>query len=185
MQMAGNAYLPDRCRVPAGSFLPGYYNQSMDERGCCRMNSRIPNADRPVLGPSPGYFEHDADIGIIGQGTTVEQAFEAAAEAVFRIVTDLDSVRPSTAVAIEFDEADPEFALVTWLNLLLGKARELGMVFCRFHLQRQGNHWRTEALGENWHPGLERGVEVKGATLTMLSVEKIDAVWQARCVVDV
>jgi SHS2 domain-containing protein len=149
------------------------------------MNSRIPEADQPVLGPSPGYFEHDADIGIIGWGTTVEQAFEAAGQAVFGIITNLDAVRQSTAVAIEFEEADPEFALVTWLNLLLGKARELGMVFCRFRVQHQGNNWRTEALGENWRPGLERGVEVKGATLTMLSVEKTGDVWEARCVVDV
>jgi SHS2 domain-containing protein len=142
-------------------------------------------AEQPMPGPSRGYFEHDADIGIIGWGATVEQAFEAAGQAVFGIVTDLDTVRPSTAVSIEFEEADAEFALVTWLNLLLGKARELGMVFCRFRVQHQGAIWRTEALGENWRPGLERGVEVKGATLTMLSVEKTDAVWEARCVVDV
>jgi SHS2 domain-containing protein len=149
------------------------------------MNSMIPNADRTVAGSSRGYFEHDADIGIIGWGTTVEQAFEAAAQAVFAIVTNLDTVRASTTVAIEFEEADPEFALVTWLNLLLGRARELGMVFCRFHVQHQGNNWRAEAMGENWRPGLERGVEVKGATLTMLSVEKTGAIWEARCVVDV
>jgi SHS2 domain-containing protein len=137
------------------------------------------------VGLSRGYFEHDADIGIIGWGMTVEQAFEGAAQAVFAIVTNLDTVRESTTVAIEFEEADPEFALVTWLNLLLGRARELGMVFCRFHVQHQGNYWRAEAVGENWRPGLERGVEVKGATLTMLSVEKTGAVWEARCVVDV
>ncbi|MDE2366260.1 MAG: archease, partial [Betaproteobacteria bacterium] len=32
---------------------------------------------------------------------------------------------------------------------------------------------------------LERGVEVKGATLTMLSVKQAGAIWEARCVVDV
>ena len=84
-------------------------------------------------------------------------------------------------VTIEFEEPDPGFALVTWLNLLLGKARELGMVFCRFRVQHQRNHWDTEASGEKWGPGLERGVEVKGATLTMLSVEKTGATWEARC----
>ncbi|PTR14792.1 SHS2 domain-containing protein [Nitrosospira sp. Nsp2] len=149
------------------------------------MNSPVPHAEGLGPGQTRGYFEHDADMGIMGWGTTVEQAFEAAAQAVFSIVTDLDSVRASTAVAIEFEEADPEFALVTWLNLLLGKARELGMVFCRFRVQHQGNHWHTEASGEKWRPGLERGVEVKGATLTMLSVKKTGATWEARCVVDV
>ena len=150
-----------------------------------RMNSSVPHVERLGLGQARGYFEHDADMGIIGWGATVEQAFEAAAEAVFGIVTNLDSVESSSVVMIEFEESDPEFALVTWLNLLLGKARELGMVFCRFRVQHQGNHWHTEALGEKWRPGLERGVEVKGATLTMLSVKKTGATWEARCVVDV
>ncbi|SDY37687.1 SHS2 domain-containing protein [Nitrosomonas sp. Nm33] len=131
------------------------------------------------------YFEHDADVGIIGRGSTIEQAFESAAEAVFSIMTNLETVQPDISVAFEFEEEDLELALVTWLNLLLGKARELGMVFCRFHIHRQGNLWNAEALGEKWHADLERGVEVKGATLTMLSVKQIGAIWEARCVVDV
>jgi SHS2 domain-containing protein len=131
------------------------------------------------------YFEHDADIGIIGRGNTLEQAFETAAQAVFGIVTPLNKVKPQTSVKIEFEESDHELALVTWLNLLLGRARELGMVFSRFHVQRQDNLWSAEALGEKWREGLERGVEVKGATLTMLSVKQTGAMWEARCVVDV
>jgi SHS2 domain-containing protein len=133
----------------------------------------------------PLYFEHDADVGIIGRGSTIEQAFEAAAQAVFAIMTDLDTVQPDTSVVFKFEEDDLELALVTWLNLLLGKARELGMVFCRFRIHRQGNLWHAEALGEKWHADLERGVEVKGATLTMLSVKQTGAMWEARCVVDV
>ncbi|MCW5601947.1 archease [Nitrosomonas sp.] len=133
----------------------------------------------------PRYFEHDADIGIIGQGTTIEHAFEAAAQAVFAIVTDLDALQPAMLVDFTFEEDDVELALVTWLNLLLGKARELGMVFCRFHLRRQNNQWHGEALGEKWRSDLEHGTEVKGATLTMLSVRQIGMSWEARCVVDV
>ena len=131
------------------------------------------------------YFEHDADIGIIGRGATIEHVFEAAVQAAFAIVTDLDLVQPSTIITIEFKEEDLEFALVTWLNQLLGKAREQGMVFSRFHVQRNGDKWRAEALGEKWHAGLERGVEVKGATLTMLSVKQSGPMWEVRCAVDV
>lgn len=134
---------------------------------------------------SSPYFQHDADIGIIGRGTTLEQAFEAAAQAVFAIVTNLALVQPSSTLTLEFEEADPELALVTWLNLLLGKACEQGMIFSRFHVQHHGSQWRAEAVGEKWHAGLERGVEVKGATLTMLSVKQTGAMWEARCIVDV
>ena len=138
-----------------------------------------------MLTQTPPYFEHDADIGIIGRGNTLEQAFETAAQAVFGIVTPLDKVQPQTSVKIEFEESDYELALVTWLNLLLGKARELGMVFNCFHVRHRENLWSAEALGEKWREGLERGVEVKGATLTMLSVKQTGAMWEVRCIVDV
>lgn len=138
-----------------------------------------------MLAQSPPYFEHDADIGIIGRGATLEQAFEAAAQAVFGIMTSLEKVQSETTVAIEFEEEDRELALITWLNLLLGKARELGMVFGGFHLRRQGNQWQAEVSGEKWREGLERGVEVKGATLTMLSVKQGETMWEVRCIVDV
>lgn len=134
---------------------------------------------------SSAYFEHDADIGIIGRGLTIEQSFEAAAQAVFAIMTKLEQVQPMTAVIIEFAESDPEFALVTWLNLLLGKSHELGMVFSHFHIHRHGGRWQGKALGEQWRDDMERGVEVKGATLTMLSVTQIGPIWESRCVVDV
>ena len=136
-------------------------------------------------GQSPSYFEHDADIGIIGRGNTLEQAFESAAAAMFSVATDLDKVQPAIRVTVEFEEGDTELALVTWLNQLLGKARESGMVFSRFHIQHEGDQWSAEALGEKWHDGFERGVEVKGATLTMLSVKQTGAMWEARCIVDV
>ncbi|MCE7913629.1 MAG: archease [Nitrosomonas sp. PRO4] len=134
---------------------------------------------------NPCYFEHDADIGIIGRGETLEQSFEAAAIAVFAIMTELESVQPNTEIAVEFEEADIELALVTWLNIVIAKAREFGMVFSRFNLHRDHDRWHGRILGEKWRDGLERGVEVKGATLTMLSVKQIETIWESRCVVDV
>ena len=132
-----------------------------------------------------GYFEHGADIGVIGRGATVEQAFENAARAVFAIMTRLDAVRLRETVEIDFEETDPELALVTWLNLLLARAFEGGAVFSRFALMRAGSSWHGRATGERWNAGLERGTGVKGATLTMLSVAERDGRWEARCVVDV
>lgn len=131
------------------------------------------------------YFEHDADIGIIGRGATVEEAFEAAAAAMFAVMTELAAVRPARTVRVEFEEADTELALVRWLNALLAAAREHGMVFSGFRLERDGVVWRGSANGESWHDALERGVEVKGATLTMLSVRQTAAGWETRCIVDV
>jgi SHS2 domain-containing protein len=136
--------------------------------------------------PEPfAYFEHGADMGIVGRGARIEEAFENAAKAVFAMMTDLDQVRLHESVAIEFEEADVELALVTWLNLLLGEARSRALIFGRFQLRRDGALWSGTAEGEPWRAALERGVEVKGATLTSLAVTERDGMWEARCVVDV
>ena len=131
------------------------------------------------------YFDHDADFGIIGRGATVEEAFEAAARATFAIMTDLGAVREERSVSLEFEEADVELALVRWLNLLLALSHEEGLAFGRFWIERDGVRWRGGASGEPWRRALERGVEVKGATLTMLQVRQADGGWEASCVVDV
>ena len=131
------------------------------------------------------YFDHDADIGVVGRGTTMEAAFVAAAEAMFAVMADLAAIQSQQHIQFTFEEADVELALVTWLNGLLAEARMHGLILGRFHLHKDGAQWRGEAWGEPWHAGLEKGVEVKGATLTMLSVKHGAAGWEARCVVDV
>ncbi len=131
------------------------------------------------------YFDHDADIGIIGQGKTLEEAFEGAAAATFAIMADPAQVRGEGSIQFDFDEEDPELALVTWLNTLLAEARTHALVFGQFRLRRENSHWHGEARGEPWRDDLDRGVEVKGATLTMLRVSRGPDGFEARCVVDV
>lgn len=132
-----------------------------------------------------GYFEHDADIGIIGRGPTLAAALEQAAAATFAIMADPAQVEPRINVEFELVEADPEYALVTLLNRLLAEARLHHAVFSRFRVRQEGERWQVQAAGEAWRPGLARGTEVKGATLTMLAVHPTADGWDARCVVDV
>jgi SHS2 domain-containing protein len=137
------------------------------------------------MAAAPEYFEHGADIGVIGRGPTVEGAFAQAARAMFAIMVDIDAVRPLDAIEFGFDEDDLELALVRWLNGLLAQARERGLVLSEFTVARSGDHWHGAARGERWRDDLARGTEVKGATLTALAVRQVDGCWDARCVVDV
>lgn len=130
------------------------------------------------------YFEHGADFGIVGRSASVEGAFVSAAQALFALVTDPASVMPAVHVAFTLDEPDVELALVRWLNLLLAYASDRHLALGRFALRRDGDAWHGEAWGEPWRRGLERGTDVKGATLTMLSVKPFAGGWEARCVVD-
>lgn len=134
---------------------------------------------------SYAYFDHDADIGIIGCGATVEEAFVAGAQAMFAIMANITLVHDTQHIEFSFTEFDTELAFVTWLNNLLAEAQSRGLVLTRFELHKQGAQWRAQAWGEPWREDLERGVEVKGATLTMLSVTRKNGLWEARCVVDV
>jgi len=86
----------------------------------------------------------------------------------FAIMIDIAVLRPEITVRFSFEESDVELALVSWLNLLLAHAREQQIVFSDFRLRREGDRWHGEASGQPWRRDMERGVEVKGATLTML-----------------
>lgn len=132
-----------------------------------------------------GTFEHGADFGVFGRGSSVEIAFCRTAEAMFLLMTDIAAVQPREEVAVEFDEPDLELALVQWLNGLLSHAADQGLVLGSFILERDGAHWKGRGRGERWRAGLDRGTGVKGATLTMLSVTHDGGIWDARCVVDV
>lgn len=142
-------------------------------------------AEEATVQEGRDYFAHDADIGIVGRGATIERAFEQAAAAMFEIMCGGVQPHPRVVVHVAFDESDAELALVRWLNALLSEARTERLVLSRFQLRREGDHWSGEGCGEPWSAGMDRGVEVKGATLTELSVKQAAGMWEARCVVDV
>jgi len=131
------------------------------------------------------YFAHNAEIGIIGRGETIEACFANIARVMFALMTNIENVHQIQIITFEFEEADLEVALVTWLNLLLAKAQEHHLVFGDFRLKREANVWKATVAGEPWRENTERGIEVKGATQTMLSVRKVEHLWEARCVVSV
>jgi SHS2 domain-containing protein len=107
---------------------------------------------------SYAYFDHDADIGIVGRGKTLEAAFAAAAEAMFAIVAEPAAVKPEIAITVEFDETNSEFALVTWLNRLIAEASDRGIALCQFKITQQAGHWQGEAWGKPWRADMERGI---------------------------
>lgn len=134
---------------------------------------------------SKNYFDHDADIGIIGRGNSLEECFVDAAKTLFALMADLSHIKPKELISFEFEEADIELAFVIWLNLLIAKAQVDNLIFSQFQLTKKNNIWKGKAKGEKWRDDIERGIDVKGATLTMLSVKQTNNTWEAKCVVDV
>lgn len=131
------------------------------------------------------YFDHDADIGIIGYGATVCDAFTDAAQSLFGIMADISLLSSTECIKFEFEESDIEYAFVIYLNNLIEQFRIQHIMFNQFHLENKDKKWYARSCGVHLTQQMERGVEVKGATLTMLSVKKLGGQWEARCVVDV
>lgn len=135
-----------------------------------------------------GYetFEHGADIGIRGKGRTLEEAFANGAKALFSLMADLAAVKPLKEIPVACTAPDIEMLFMVWLNELIALADIEKMVLCEFRVTIEENHLTATARGEPIDPQRHNlGVEVKGATYTMLKVAKRDGYFIAQCVVDV
>jgi SHS2 domain-containing protein len=133
------------------------------------------------------HFEHAADMGVRGIGTTCEAAFEEAALALCAIITDPALVRPDVLFEVDCHATDTEFLLVDWLNALISEMSAHRMIFSKFEVTISGGHLHGRAWGEVAIPARHHpAVEVKGATLTELKViQGENGLWTAQCVVDV
>jgi len=135
------------------------------------------------------HFPHQADVGVRGFGANPAEAFEQAALAMAAIVADLADVEPRNEVEIACRAPDLELLLVDWLNALVYEMATQNMVFGRFRVDiGEGPVLIASAWGEPVDKGRHRlGTEVKGATMTALSVSKDGSSenWVAQCVVDV
>lgn len=133
------------------------------------------------------HFEHGADVGVRGFGSTKAAAFEQAALALVAVVTDPRRVVVEQTVPITCEAADDELLLAAWLNAVVFEMAVRRMVFARFHVELFDGRLQATAGGEA--TSIERhepAVEVKGATYTTLRVARTgDGGWVAQTVVDV
>lgn len=133
------------------------------------------------------HFQHQADVGVRGIGSTREAAFAQAAIAMMAVVTDPAAVLAREAVAVTCQAPDDALLLADWLNALVYEMATRHMLFGRFELKIEGEHLHGTAWGEPIDVARHRpAVEVKGATYTELDVkQRPDGAWVAQCVVDV
>lgn len=133
------------------------------------------------------HFEHGADIGVRGVGTTRDEAFEQAALALTAVVTDPAGVAQDTAVELRCEAPDDELLFADWLNALIYEMATRRLVFGRYSVRIADRRLAATAWGEALDRERHRPVvEVKAATYTELSVaRRDDGTWVAQCVVDV
>jgi len=116
-------------------------------------------------------LEHKGDAYLEAWGRTLEEAFEAAAMALFDVMTDLAAIRPIAEDRFEVEGRDLEELLYGWLEALLVKFDSDQMLYSDFKVQiREGPGGRGYrltgiALGEAYEPGRHPSkTEVKAVT---------------------
>ncbi|MCK5000457.1 MAG: archease [Planctomycetes bacterium] len=132
------------------------------------------------------HFNHQADIGIKGIGSTIDDAFEQAAIGMMAVICNPRTILPEKEVKIFCTAPDEEFLLVDFLNAIIYEMAVRNMLFGKFEVTVKGDCLEAKAWGEKSDPQKHQtAVEVKGATYTELEVKQESGEWTAQCVIDV
>jgi SHS2 domain-containing protein len=133
---------------------------------------------------------HQADIGVQGIGSTLEEAFEEGAKAMFDVMAEIKNIEPKESVDVDCDAYDIDALFVEWLNNLLAKRDIDDMVFSKFEvkIEKKENRYllKAKAYGEKMDPEKHKlKTEVKAATYSGLKHEEKDGEHIIQCVLDI
>ncbi len=117
-------------------------------------------------------IEHTADIAIRAYGDSLPDAFAAAGEALFAIITDEAPIAPMTETALEIESVDIEGLLVGFLSELLVQFEVGQLVLCDFNVSITNNtHMEVTAKGERFDEAKHsNGYHVKGVSYHMMEI---------------
>ncbi len=116
------------------------------------------------------FLEHTADTYIRAYGTSMKQAFENAALAMFETMTDIGKIKKITEETMDVEAEDQYALLYNWLEALLVKFETQGMLYSQFEIfdwQESTENFKIKARiwGEKFDPKLHpQKVAVKAVT---------------------
>jgi len=93
-------------------------------------------------------IEHTADVGIRAYGSTLNELFANAAEGMFSLIADLDSVKPVGEIEVRLAAEDIPTLKLRWLSELLYIHETQRLLLAAFDVQVDGTSLRGRARGE-------------------------------------
>jgi SHS2 domain-containing protein len=128
-----------------------------------------------------------ADVGVLARGGTCEEAFVHAAEGLFSLIADLDSVEPAQPYTVQCEGISLEGLLVAWLNELIYLHDAHEILLRRFEVTAfDGQKLEAKVWGEPIDPSRHAlGTEVKAATYHQAQVMEGPTGWEAKVILDV
>ena len=135
------------------------------------------------------FFDHQADVGIVGIGKSYEEAFQEGAKAMFEVMCDLKKVKHSKSIRVAATASDVASLFIEWLNELLAQKDIKDMLFSDFKVKiaktKDGYKLAGTASGEKLAKKHGLKTEVKAASYSQLKVWEEKGKYKAQCVVDV
>lgn len=144
-------------------------------------------------GGNEGKYEflyHIADAKFRAYGSTMEEAFENAALAMFNVMINTENLKPVKVREIELTSPDIKMLLADWLSELLYLFEVDGIVFCEFKIDRIENTGEGFSLtGKAWGEPIDISrhrfdTQVKAVTLHELEVQQKEGGFWVQVVVD-
>jgi len=138
-----------------------------------------------------GYrsLEHTSDAYLEAWGSSLEEAFENAAKALFDTMVELEKVEAVEEDSFEVEGEDLESLLYNWLESLLIEFDSRGMVYREFdvRIERRDGGFRLSARARGERFDLEKHgykVGVKAVTYHLMKVEADDT-YRVRFLLDI
>ena len=132
-------------------------------------------------------FEHTADVGVIGKGSTMAEAFENCAYGMFSIMAELEKYQPTTNKPVTAVGTDDVMLLERFLSALLVLFDGDGLLpidieITEISLGRLTAWVAARKIGEDieW-----LGPQVKAVTYHQMAVENTQGEWRAKAIFDV
>jgi SHS2 domain-containing protein len=120
------------------------------------------------------YIEHTADIVARAYGDSLDEAFAAAAEAMFGVITGGARVNPTKPVTLRVESIDLPGLLVGFLSELIVINEVNSLVLTDFTVRLlDDTHLEASAVAEEFDPSRHSdGMSVKGISYHMLEIER-------------
>jgi len=93
-------------------------------------------------------IEHTADVAIRAYGSTLDELFANAAEGMFSLIADLDSVKAVGEVEVRLEAEEIPTLLLRWLSELLYIHETQRLLFSSFEVRVVGTSLQGRARGE-------------------------------------
>lgn len=132
------------------------------------------------------FLEHTGDLGFRAYGRSLAELFCHAAEALFHVITDPQTVRPAEARKIAIEANSLDELMISWLNEFVYLFDTQGLLFHDFdftYLNEKALQAtaRGEAYDESRHP---IKTTVKSATYHQLHIRQQKGIWEAQVILD-